>query len=327
MTGQFAVRQSQRGVTIVELMVAMTLGLVAIGGAAAIYLANRQSFATVQGVARIEEGARFAADLLARDIREAGNSVCGGAMSSSNLVTSPIPNWATWDRGLLGNALADTDVVATSVAGPAAPATRDPNSDSLLVWSASAGGDPVRITAHTTGASGTFTTATPHGFAAGAVVVACDSKQLLTFEVQSPGTSTLGYSGGPSVKAFLPGGWISPLTTHLWYVGGSQDVAGALALRRITIDKSGTKVANDEMITGVSKMQVKYLVADPASRIPIPAASYQTADTVPTWDSVIAVQIRLTLSSLDKINPAGGAASVYLHTLPMTVALRRRMQP
>ena len=137
MTGQFAVRQSQRGVTIVELMVAMTLGLVAIGGAAAIYLANRQSFATVQGVARIEEGARFAADLLARDIREAGNSVCGGAMSSSNLVTSPIPNWAAWDRGLLGNALADTDVVATSVAGPAAPATRDPNSDSLLVWSAS----------------------------------------------------------------------------------------------------------------------------------------------------------------------------------------------
>ena len=322
-----ASRRSQTGVSIVELMVALTLGLVAVAGAVSIYLANRQSFSTVEGVARVEEGARFAVDLLARDIREAGNSVCGGAMTSTNVVTSPNPSWATWDRGLLGNALSNTDVVGTSIASPTDVTRKDPTSDSVLVWSASNGSNPVRITAQTVGASGTFTTATKHGYLQGAVVVACDGKQLLTFEVQSPGDTTLGYNGGAAVKSFLSGGLINPLAVHLWYVGGSTDTAGAQALRRITIDKNGVTVANDEMITGVRQMQIQYLVADPLTGKPDPAASYQSAAAAPAWDSVVAVQIKLTLSSLEKINPAGGTPSVYVHTLPLTVAIRRRLQP
>ncbi|MFM6990537.1 MAG: PilW family protein [Rhodoferax sp.] len=320
--------RAQRGLSLVELLVALTLGLVAVGGAVSIYLANRQSFATVEAVARVEEGTRFALELLARDVREAGNSVCGGAMVSNNLITTPaVPNWASWDRGLLGNALSDTDVLATSIAGPTDTRQRDLNSDSLLVWSASTGDNPVRITTHVTGVTGTFTTATAHGYAAGDVVVACDGKQLLTFEVQSPGATSVAYGGGASVKPMLPNGLLHPLTTHLWYVGGSSDVAGAQALRRITIDKNGAAIANDEMITGVAKMQIRYLVGDTATGVPDPAATYQSASMVPVWSSVIAVQITLTLSSLEKINRAGSSPSVYLHTLPITVAVRRSLQP
>lgn len=326
--GRGAFPRRQSGLSLVELLVALTLGLVAVGGAVSIYLANRQSFVMVEAVARVEEGARFAVELLARDIREAGNSPCGGAMTSTNLVTTPAaPHWATWERGLLGNALSDTDVPGTSIAGPTDASARDPGSDSLLVWSASAGNSPVRITAHTPGATGAFTTATEHGYGAGDVVVACDGRQLLTFEVQSPSGTSVAYSGGAAVKPMLPNGMLNPLTTHLWYVGGSKEVGGARALRRITIDKSGAMLANDEMITGVAKMQIKYLVGDPATGTPDPAAIYQSAGAALSWSSVIAVQIALTLSSIEKINRAGSTPEVYFHTVPLTVAVRRRLQP
>ena len=111
--------RAQIGVSLVEVMVALTMGLFVVGGAAAIYLANRNSFATVENVARVEENARFAAELLARDIREAGNSPCGGAMTTANLVSSTASrNWAGWDRGLLGNPMAATGSLAATVARP-----------------------------------------------------------------------------------------------------------------------------------------------------------------------------------------------------------------
>jgi len=327
-------RRVQRGVSIVELLIALTLGLVAVAGAASIYIANRTTFATVEGVARVEENARFAVELLARDIREAGNSVCGGAMISRNLISSPaVPNWATWESGLLGNAMAATGSMAISIASPSGRTAQltSPATDSLLVWSASTGDAPVRITGHTPGASGTFTTATPHGYVNGDVVVACDGKQLVTFEVQSATGNSVGYSGGAAVTQFKPGALLSNMTARLWYVGGSEDKVSTNALRRFTIDKGGTKIANEEMVTGVSNLQIKYLVGD-SSGTPKPAATYQIAApaapaVAPAWDSVIAVQLALTLESLDKIGAAGDAPSVFTHTVPLTVSIRRRLQP
>lgn len=321
--------RTQRGVSLVELMVALTLGLFIVVGAASIYLANRNSFATVENVARVEENARFAAELLARDIREAGNSMCGGAMTSINLLSSPASlTWAGWDKGLLGNAMGASDTPGVSLLGPSAASgtaqVTSPATDSLLVWSASAGSSPVRISSHTIG-TGTINTATPHGFKAGDWVVACDGTQLFTFEVQSLTTTSVTYSGGAAMtKAIDAGGMLSPLTIHLWYVGGG---ISSNALRRITLNKTGI-TDNDEMVSGVSDLQIKYLPAD-VSGTPKLDATYLTAANVNVkdWGTIVAVQIALTLNSADKINPTGGGLSAFTYTLPLTVGIRRRLQP
>jgi len=322
--------RAQRGVSLVELMVALTLGLFVVGGAASIYLANRNSFATVEGVARVGENARFAAELLARDIREAGNLACGGAMYGWNLA-SPVAsaNWAGWERGLLGNPMGASDVLAVSVASPSGKLAQvtSPFTDSLLVWSASSGSTPIRFTAHTIGSTGTFTTPTTHSYKVGDVLVACDGRRSLTFDVQSVTDDTVSYGNGDAItKQFSAGGFLSPLTTRLWYVGGSEEGTAANALRRITLNKDGVRSVNEEIVTGVSQLQIKYLSGD-ASGTPDPAASYQSAAAVASWTNVIAAQLTLTLTSLEKINPTGATPSVFSYQLPLTVGIRTRQQP
>jgi type IV pilus assembly protein PilW len=310
-------RRAQRGVSLVELMIAITLGLVAVGGAGTIFLANRQSFAQVEGLARVQENARFAVELLARDIREAGNAVCGGVLTSVNIV--PTGNtWTTWTRGLVGD---DWTAGFSAPTGNTAPIA---NTDSLLLWSASSGATPVRITAHTTGASGSFTVASAPGYSAKDVITACDGSQLATFQVSSVSGTTVSYTNGDNLtNAISAGGFLNPLSAKLWYVG--LNTAGtANALRRLSRSSTAGDPKNDEMVEGVTNMQIQYLLGD-SSGVPT-ATSYVDASSVSDWPLVIAVRVTLTLRTQDKVGVANGASTYITHTVPFTVAIRRRLQ-
>ncbi len=67
-----AATNRQRGVTLVELMISMTLGLVITGAVSAVYLNSTQSRADLDRVGQLNENARFATDLLAEDLRHGG---------------------------------------------------------------------------------------------------------------------------------------------------------------------------------------------------------------------------------------------------------------
>jgi type IV pilus assembly protein PilW len=67
-----AIRASrQQGVSLIELMVALVLGLFLIFGAVTIYNQSRSAYRTTEGVARLQESARLALDVLEADIRMA----------------------------------------------------------------------------------------------------------------------------------------------------------------------------------------------------------------------------------------------------------------
>lgn len=75
---------SQRGLSLVELMVAVTLGLVLIAGLIQVFLGNRQTQRLEQGVARVQEAGRLALDLLTRDLRAAGFHGCAVPLKGEN---------------------------------------------------------------------------------------------------------------------------------------------------------------------------------------------------------------------------------------------------
>ena len=60
------------GFSLVELMVAMTIGLALTLVVAQLFLGSRQTQATQDDLARIQEGARFAVELMAKELRMAG---------------------------------------------------------------------------------------------------------------------------------------------------------------------------------------------------------------------------------------------------------------
>jgi len=64
-------RKPQLGVSLIELMVAMLIGLFLVAGAVTIYSQSRTTFRTTEAIARLQETARFAFDVLEPEIRMA----------------------------------------------------------------------------------------------------------------------------------------------------------------------------------------------------------------------------------------------------------------
>jgi type IV pilus assembly protein PilW len=62
----------QRGFSLIELMIAMVLGLFVLASLLALFIGNNQSHRTQEAAARLQENARFALDILNREARKTG---------------------------------------------------------------------------------------------------------------------------------------------------------------------------------------------------------------------------------------------------------------
>ncbi|MGZ8239917.1 MAG: PilW family protein [Methylobacter sp.] len=68
--------RSQKGLTLIELMIAMLLGIFLIGGVLQIFLSSKQTYRMQENLSRLQENGRFTLDFLARDIRMTGYWGC-----------------------------------------------------------------------------------------------------------------------------------------------------------------------------------------------------------------------------------------------------------
>ncbi len=64
-------KSRQRGMTLIEIMIALVLGAFLLGGVLQIFLSSRQSYRMQENMSRVQENGRFAMDFLNRDIRMA----------------------------------------------------------------------------------------------------------------------------------------------------------------------------------------------------------------------------------------------------------------
>ncbi len=81
-TAKIAV-QAARGFSLVELMVALVLGLILMSGAAGIYIASKRSYSELEQVAGISDNGRFVLQLISESLRHAGffGEVTAGRMT------------------------------------------------------------------------------------------------------------------------------------------------------------------------------------------------------------------------------------------------------
>ncbi|MBO9718325.1 MAG: prepilin-type N-terminal cleavage/methylation domain-containing protein [Pseudoxanthomonas sp.] len=93
------IARSQRGFTLVELMLAMLLGLLVAMAAGGIFLSNRRTYGSTEAINRIQENQRTAFELMARDIREAGANPCIRFSASVQPVMQIVaPDTEFWSR-------------------------------------------------------------------------------------------------------------------------------------------------------------------------------------------------------------------------------------
>jgi len=84
--------QRQSGISLIELMISITLGIFLIWGVTQSFLASKQIYRLQEGMARIQENGRLAQEFLSYDIRNAGdygcasgdNFIVGGGSAAAN---------------------------------------------------------------------------------------------------------------------------------------------------------------------------------------------------------------------------------------------------
>ncbi len=64
------------GLSLIELMIALTIGLIIMLGVVQVFAASRTAYQLSEGLARVQENSRFAMDSLQRELRMAGHFGC-----------------------------------------------------------------------------------------------------------------------------------------------------------------------------------------------------------------------------------------------------------
>ncbi len=85
-------RHRQRGLTLVELMISVTLSLIIMAGIFQIFMSSKQTYRVQEALGRTQENARFAMDMLTHNIRMAGNIGCNKDSTITNQLAGLLPD-------------------------------------------------------------------------------------------------------------------------------------------------------------------------------------------------------------------------------------------
>lgn len=92
---EYAQRQhggrGQRGVSLVELMIALALSAFLLLGLAQVFAASRAAYQTAEALGRVQENGRIGLDFLSRDLRMAGHMGCAASQSRATQPSGSAP--------------------------------------------------------------------------------------------------------------------------------------------------------------------------------------------------------------------------------------------
>lgn len=305
-------RSKMQGLTLVELMVAMVLGLVVIGGAISLTLANRRSYQTNEGLSQVQESARTAFELMARDLRQAGVTGCDNVGRVANVLdtSSGAEWWMDW-FGVMG--YADDDDSSAALFGTAARGDRVSGTQALQLQGVD--GIPWALEAHDAGAGTMDINAAATDIAAGDVMIVCDFDHAAIFKVSAYNATDvrlthemaadvncsrgLGFptdcsSASGNSYPFPRNSQVGRFFASDWYIGQNlRPDEGGRSLFRRRLAPGGT-VLTEEIVAGVTDLQFAYRL-EGADDFEEDAGALSAAD----WREVTAVRVQLTVDSAD----------------------------
>ena len=297
----------QRGFSVVELMVAMVIGLILMAGVLQAFSGSRATYTINERLARLQENQRIAADMIQNDIRQAGYRGCAKETPFSNTLNSDTT--LQWNFAVPLQGYEATTATAWSPVLDAAIDSPRGDSDILAVRVPIRGGQSVVLNSDMSAATDKLQTVavSPAPFAAGDVVMLADCSAATVFQVTGYAAGEISHEVGSAVTnkgpgnasndlgyAFRTNATIMPVETVIYYV--RDNAAGEPSLWR----RAGGAAA-EEVVEGVESMQVLYGEDTSGDR---QIDGYVTANNVSDWESVLSVQVGLLLRSADEFGSA-----------------------
>ena len=298
---------SQAGFSLVELMVAITIGFIVIGAVGYLYIGSRGAFRTTDNMSRMQETARYAMDTLTRDIRMAGYRGCASASGTFNNAL----NNSSLNAYNFGQPLAGYDAQGTGWS-PALPTGTGglsalsilPGTDAIVLRSTTGMG--AYVTQQPGNTSADLKVTTPNDLAIGDIAMVTDCTNATVFQitnfnstgggqnvVHNTGTGTPGNSTNDLGHNFV-NGEIAKMQSKTYFIRTGASGRPALWVYDNFLATSGSNPV--ELADGVQNMQVQYGIDTDSNGA---VDSYATAGGVTNWNQVVAVRISLLMASPD----------------------------
>lgn len=291
-------QDQQRGMTLIEIMIALAISTVVIGAAIQILIGSKQNYRMIESMSRIQEDARYIMDMIAVDVRMAGTRVCGETNGTSNVITgaaggNPLDIFNAMVQGY------ENGAGVSGLPGSGAGSTLVANTDVLRVKNVDTQ-NQYFVTAHDPGTS-TITLSDTPGFSTGDIAIVCDPDFTSAFKVSgiASGSDQIFHASGSGNDSSTIGNEYSAIAqvfkgnTVQYYVGVGAD-GSTPGLYRSSLE--GGVMTSRELIPGIEDMQLSFGEdTDDDSVID----AYRAAGSVVDWDAVTSVRLNLVFRSQD----------------------------
>ena len=294
--------KKQKGLTLLELMIAVVLGIFITGGMIQLFVNSKQNYRVQESLSRLQENGRFAMNFIAHDIRMASYWGClkNGLESTTNgLDTADASydnNYHSFTQGILGG-------------------EGDADPDTLTLRGAFNNGITVIAPLPSAQLSDPITVSTNNGLVEGDIVLISDCSQADIFQITNANPGTSGTVAHTIENTLEPGNaniadpGCGPTTQCLSRI--YQDDAAIYKISTIAYSiqdgASGERAlfrkidggTDQELIEGIEDIQILYgvdtLDADTSPNYYVDADDLSIA----LMDDVVSIRISLLARSLD----------------------------
>lgn len=301
-----------RGFTLVEMLIAMVIGLVLMTGVLSVFISSSDSYQRLQGLASIQERGRIAVQILRNSVQVAGYTGCRKNVTINNVLSSNTNYGRSFTQPIQGFDATGTANTWDPVMEATIPSPQWAGGDVLTVRGPVGSG--VSLTAAMANPSDTLSVPAGSPFVAGDLMLAvsCQGNGDVFEKSNAAGTTITHTASGLNSSASLGSAYeanamVVKVAVTSFFIRDSSAIAGTRALWM----KEGEDAAQ-ALIEGVDGMQVLYGVT---SNTDTSANQYLTAAQVDAgglWGNVVNVRIALLVASL---NPTVKAPNTTVYSL------------
>ncbi len=301
MTGQNTL--TQKGLTLVEILVALALSSVILAGITQVYLSTRQTYRTTSELSGLQENGRFAMLFLSKDLRMGGFQGCGNGVGISpfnnvdidgNNIADDIGDLFNNDSIILG---ADNVVVGTTIGGDAVITGTDTIRVQFggpcgggLIGNMTADDADIEISANNT-----CNLVADQPF----MITDCETTDIAVATTVSSGsgTTTIAHATSKNLtdrlsKIYLNDASIYSIRSYTFFI--ANNAGGLPALMR----RDNSTSTTEELVEGVEDMQILYGEDTDGNNV---ADYYVAANAIVNWANIVGVKVSLLLSTREQV--------------------------
>lgn len=316
----------QLGLTLVELMVALVLGLLMTIAVVQTFLTTKQTYNVTNGVSRIQENARFGHHFITKDLRQAGSRDCVNQVRNM-LQVHPPTDYLSFEKPISGWEYSGTSQDDTyTYAGLVTPTsgwTGDGAFPNFLVGDAIAGSDvlalrsfekqDVTLTSSNLASNFQLATLGAHDIPGNSIVLVgnCNRMDLFQHVASGGGPQSVlraqSGTGTPGNEDLVSNVWskahgtdsdVYALATTYYFI--QEGANGLPSLYRVrTTESPPSEDIKEELVEGVESLQVYFGEDTTSDDNP---NRYVSADLVGDWSRVVSVRIGILFHSTTNVS-------------------------